>query len=277
MPFATHYSRNGRRPNVVKCLNTAARVLVAFCLLAFGAVARSAPATTETNSPAARAESEFEARREAYETRGTNFDACWQFARACFDWAEFSTNDFQRAKVAEIGIKASRDAIARNAGGVEGHYYLGMNLGQLAKTRGLSALRLVDQMEAEFKLAQRLDEKFDFAGPDRNLGLLYRDVPSIGSIGSRSKAKTHLLRAVELAPEFPENRLNLAETRVSWKDFDGARQQLNALETSLAQARKLFSGAAWETAWTDWEQRLAKLRRQLGNAVKSATSPKGMP
>ena len=62
-----------------------------------------------------------------------------------------------------------------------------MNLGQLARTRGLSALKLVDQMEREFTRARDLDEHLDWAGPDRNLGLLYGDAPVIGSIGSRTR------------------------------------------------------------------------------------------
>ena len=86
-----------------------------------------------------------------------------------------------------------------------------MNLGQLARTKGLGALKLVNQMEHEFTRARDLDEQLDWAGPDRNLGLLYRDAPAIGSIGSRTKAREHLKRAVELAPQYPENRLNLIE------------------------------------------------------------------
>ena len=102
--------------------------------------------------------------------------------------------------------------MARESNLAPAHYYLGMNLGQLARTRGLSALRLVNQMQREFTRARDLDEHFDWAGPDRNLGLLYRDAPAFASIGSRSKAREHLMRAVELAPRYPENRLNLVET-----------------------------------------------------------------
>jgi hypothetical protein len=86
-----------------------------------------------------------------------------------------------------------------------------MNLGQLARTKGLSALKLVDQMEGEFTRARDLDEHLDYAGPDRSLGLLYRDAPVIGSVGSRTRAREHLRRAVEVAPQYPENRLSLIE------------------------------------------------------------------
>ena len=136
--------------------------------------------------------------------------AAWQFARACFDLADLATNKTERASLAEQGIAACQQAIARESNSAPAHYYLGMNLGQLARTKGLSALKLVTQMQREFTRARDLEEQLDWAGPDRSLGLLYRDAPAIGSIGSRSKAREHLKRAVELAPRYPENRLNLA-------------------------------------------------------------------
>lgn len=56
--------------------------------------------------------------------------------------------------------------VARDPKSAAGHYYLGMNLGQLARTKLLGALKLVDEMEREFKAAVALDERFDHA--DRN-------------------------------------------------------------------------------------------------------------
>src|SRR5205085_8577123 len=124
---------------------------------------------------------------------------------------EFATNSAQRAELADQGIAACRELLAREQNSGPGHYYLGMNLGQLARTKGIGALKIVTQMEREFKAARELDETLDQAGSDRNLGLLYRDAPALGSIGSRSRAKQHLERAVELTPDYPENRLDLIE------------------------------------------------------------------
>src|SRR5260370_16378550 len=49
--------------------------------------------------------------------------------------------------------------------------------------------------------------------------------PSWISIGSKSKARKHLIHAVELAPNYPENRLNLAEGYVKWSDRVGVRRE----------------------------------------------------
>jgi tetratricopeptide (TPR) repeat protein len=133
----------------------------------------------------------------------------------------------------------------------------------------LGALKIVGQMEREFSLVRELDPKFDQAGADRNLGLLYRDAPSIGSIGSRTKAKECLKRAVALAPQYPENRLNLIETYHKWGDRPDAQRELKALEEIWPRARKNFTGEAWEGSWADWEPRLKKLQKQLEDAPKS--------
>src|SRR6185369_6107731 len=98
----------------------------------------------------------------------------------------------------------SRDAVARASNSAPAHYYLGMNLAQLAQTKFLGALKIVSEMETEVSIVRDLDAKFDDAGADRNLGLLYRDAPAIGSIGSRPKAREHLQSAVKLAPGSPD-------------------------------------------------------------------------
>src|ERR1051326_6003058 len=193
--------------------------------------------------------------------------------RACFDLAEFATNSTERAEIAERGIAACKDALSHDRDSAAAHYYLGMNVGELAQTRGLSALKLVDQMQREFELARTLNELLDYAGPDRNLGLLYRDAPSWISVGSKSKARKHLLRAVELAPDYPENHLNLAEGYLKWSDRTGARRELKALEELWPKARTNFAGAAWSSSWVDWEQRLKQLRKKAEEPSKGLESP----
>src|SRR5207248_6916974 len=108
----------------------------------------------------------------------------------------------RRAEIAEQGIAAARQGIERAPRLAAPHYYLALNLGQLARTKKLGALRLVDEMEAELKAAIALDPKFDYAGPHRSLGLLYADAPGWPtSIGNHSKARQHLHTAIELSPE----------------------------------------------------------------------------
>jgi len=202
-----------------------------------------------------------------------SLEARWRLARACFDAGEFATNNTERAELANRGISAARKAIEFNDTSAAAHYYLGMNLGQLARTKTLGALRLVDQMVVEFSQALALDKYFDHAGPDRNLGLLYRDAPSIGSVGSRPKARRHLQNAAALEPGYPENLLNLAESYQHWGEIDAARKQFKAAQALLPKAREQFSGPAFEPGWADWEKRIEELRIKLDDASKKLAAP----
>src|SRR5262249_13455909 len=149
--------------------------------------------------------------------------------------------------LAEEGISACERAVALGSNCAPAHYYMAMNMGQLARTRGLGALKLIRSIQREFDAARQLDEKMDFAGPDRSLGLLYRDAPTLGSVGSRTHAREHLQRALELAPEFPENGLNLIETCQKWGDRNMARKALKTLEEHWTEAHNRLTGSAWTT------------------------------
>ena len=125
-----------------------------------------------------------------------------------------------------------------------------MNLGQLADAEApsIAAYKLVKEIEREFKAAADLDEHFDYAGPARCLGLLYRDAPGWPiSIGSQRKAREWLEPAVKLAPDYPENHLNLAETCLRWKERDAAERELKALDALWPKAQTNFSGAGLGT------------------------------
>lgn len=213
---------------------------------------------------AARAGAEYHRTQIQFESNTNNPDAAWRFACACFDYADFATNKTERAALADQGIAACRQLLARYTNSVAAHFYLGMNLGQLARTKSLGALKLVREMEKEFKTAAELDKHFDYAGPERNLGLLYRDAPGWPvSVGSRRKAREFLESAAQLAPDYPENRLNLIESDLKWKDCIAAKKELGALEALWPVAQTNFTGEKWEQSWDDWSTRRAAARKEL--------------
>lgn len=235
-------------------------------LCAWGAAAEPQPASTDF---AARAERIYREAAATFDRSPTNVTAAWQFGRASFDWAEFAPDAARRAGIAERGIAACRMAVSMDTNLAAAPYYLGMNLGQLARTKTLGALKLVDEMETLFERARRLDERFDHAGPDRNLGLLYLEAPGWPvSLGSRSKARRHLARSVALAPDHPENRLNLLEARLRWRD-DDLQPDVEALAVLLPRARATLAGEEWLAAWTDWDRRWRDIQRRV-----TATAPK---
>jgi hypothetical protein len=214
-----------------------------------------------------RARLEFQRARTQYQSNPGNATNAWRFASAAFDLADFATSDNERAAVANAGIAACRPLVAREPKIAAGHYYLAMNLGQLARTELIGALNLVKEMEREFKMASDLDARFDHAGPERNLGLLYRDAPGWpASIGNQSQARSLLRQAVKLAPDYPENYLQLIESYLKWKDPDGAKRELRALDAIWPAARASLTGEKWEQSWGDWSPRRAAARHQLDAA-----------
>jgi hypothetical protein len=224
---------------------------------------------------AARAESGFHSTQTRFQSDENNSTNAWQFARACFDFADFATNDTGRAALAKQGIAACRRIIAREPKIAAAHYYLAMNLGQLARTELLGALKLVKEMELEFRTAASLDARFDHAGPERNLGLLHREAPGWpASVGSKRKARTFLEQAVKLAPDYPENHLNLIESYLKWKEPDHAKLELNALDSLWSKAQTNFTGEKWEQSWADWSSRRDDARKKIGAASESAKPSK---
>ncbi|MEQ2005452.1 MAG: hypothetical protein ABMA26_01540 [Limisphaerales bacterium] len=207
--------------------------------------------------------------RKKFQADTNNVPAAWALGQACFWRGEFSANDEERKALANEGIAVCRALTIHAPTVPEGHYYLAMNLGQLARTKWLEALGIVKDLERGLKLASGMNPRLDHAGPDRCLGLLYRDAPGWPvSVGSKSKARTHLLRAVELAPDFPENHLVLVETWVMLKEKKILQRDLDTLAALLPKARKQFSGEDWAALWDDWERRWQEVQARAAELMK---------
>lgn len=183
-----------------------------------------------------------------------------QFARAAFDLADLATNDTQRAQAAQHGIEVCRQLLAREPKSAPGHYYLAMNLGQLAQAEApsIAAYHLVHDVEHELITAADLDVHFDHAGPARTLGLLYFQAPGWPlSVGSKTKAHEWLERAAKLAPDYPGNQLTLAEAQLKWRQRDELETTLKKLEAIWPVARTNFTGESWEESWFEWDKHRA--------------------
>ena len=225
---------------------------------------------------AGRAGAEYHRAQTQFQSNTNDPAAAWQFARACYDFNDFVMNNAGCATLANQGIAACRQLLACESNSAPVHYYLAIELGQLADTkRNLAAFKMVREMEREFKTAGDLDEHFDYAGPARCLGLLYRDAPGWPvSIGSRHKAREWLEQAVKLAPDYPENRLNLVESYWQWKDREAAGNELKTLDALWPSAQTNFTGEAWERSWDDWSTRREVARKKLEETAAPAKSPK---
>lgn len=229
--------------------------------------ATAAFASTNVIDPVVRAEQIYLQTRIRYERNPTDLQTAWQFGQACFELADIVSSNSRRAKLATEGMDACKLALERDPRLASAQYYAALNLGQLARTKSVGALKLVSQMEAGLKQSIRLDPNVDFAGPHRSLGLLYRDAPGWPvSIGSRSKARQHLQRAVELSSDFPENWLCLLESYLQWGDKRALEPKIKKVDEILVAARNKYNGEVWAVAWQDWERRWNALLKQFSPA-----------
>lgn len=209
------------------------------------------------------------AARKKFQADTNSVPAAWALGQACFWRAEFAKDDGARKSLANEGVAVCRDLILRAPTVPEGHYYLALNLGQLARTKWLEALGIVKELEHGLKLAGGMNPRLDHAGPDRCLGQLYRDAPGWPiSVGSKSKTRAHLLRAVQLAPEFPENHLELIETWLFWKEKKTLQRDLDVLAALLPKARQQFTGEDWAAHWDDWERRWQSAQSRAAELLK---------
>jgi tetratricopeptide (TPR) repeat protein len=208
-----------------------------------------------------RAELEFEAAQGRHLASTNSATAAWEFGRAAYDLADYAGTKAERESIATRGVAACRHAIALDPESAPAHYYLALNLGQLARVHLLKGLGIVSEMEKVFLAALKLDPLFDYAGSDRALGLLYHQAPGWPlSLGSRAKANRHLNEAVRLRPDYPGNRIALAEFLWETRQVRLLAEEWERIQELIPRVQGEFTGPKWEPSWVEWRQRLAKLR-----------------
>lgn len=250
-----------RSPEIPRAMRGFARWAAALAL----AVSITIPTGRAQNPPDSarfveRAQRELVLARQRLAQTPADTEAGTRLAKACFDRAEFSTADTERAALAVEGINICRQVIEAKPNHAATHLFLALNLGQLARTKTLGALPLVREMEREFKRAIELDATVEHAAPECYLGQLYQQAPGWPtSIGSRARARQHLFRACELSPDFPENRLSLLEALQEWNDRKTLVREAAAFREQLPTSRGKFTGEKWEAAWADWNRRWEKI------------------
>lgn len=158
-----------------------------------------------------------------------DYEALWRIARAHFFLGQ-EAEDKATARAHHLsGIDAGSLAVRASEGGVEGRFWLGVNLALLAQLeKAFKALRLALRARQELKRAVSLDAGYHAAGPLRVLARLEAKLPRIFG-GNRKRALLHFEEAVRLAPANTVTRLYFAEDLLARGDRERARTQLEAL------------------------------------------------
>jgi len=218
----------------------------------------------EKKQTAAAEENEVIAVDKGLEKDPKDYELLWRGARACAWLTEEFPNKDQRASWAERGIKYAKRAVAVNGGRVEGHYYLGINIGQSARTKTIGAYLMVPKVVKEGQIALKIDEKFDHGGPGRLVGNVYAKAPPWpASIGDTDEGVGYLRRVVEIAPDFPQNHLHYADALYAdGKYAEAAKEYQIVLDMPL----KL----EWQHAGEQWKKDAAKGLQKVAEKQKGS-------
>lgn len=131
-----------------------------------------------------------------------SYEIQWRVARAMFlDGQAVKGNALKRdgLRFHEAGIAHGRIAARLSPDGVEGHFWLGVNIALLAEhANALRAAVAVLQARAELRRAASICPEYHGAGPLRVLGRLEHKAPWFLG-GSMKRSRAYYDRALELA------------------------------------------------------------------------------
>lgn len=207
----------------------------------------------------------------AHQLEPKNYEAAWKAARACgwladelYDPQNPGDNKTKRAHFSGRGVEYAKAAMDANPGGVEGHYYSGINLGLSATTKTVGAKFTVPSVRDAAKKAMQIDASYDHGGPPRLLGSLYAEAPPWpASIGDPDKGVELLEQAQKLAPDYPLNNVLLGNALMKAEKYDEAKKQYQFVLDAQSRPDYAHFLAKWK--------RLAK--KGLDEAEKKLASP----
>jgi hypothetical protein len=155
-----------------------------------------------------------------------SYEAFWKLARLLYYVGDNTESKKERMIVFSQGIYFTKRAVEMEPEKPDGHYWLGVNYGAYGETKGvLKSLSLVKPIKNAMNKIIELDRGYEDGGPDRVLGRVYFKLPGIAG-GSKKKSLEHLLKSKELGPNDALTRCYLADTLLSLKEVDKAREEL---------------------------------------------------
>ena len=206
----------------------------------------------------------FNRARAVFQKNKANPELAIRYVLAAFEWAELALDSGERASISRPAIEVCRQFLSSSSHQAQANYYLALNLGQLARTKWIGALRIVAEMEKRLITAQSLDRSLDNGGPDRALSRLYFQAPGWPtSVGNNNKAISHAKNAIAAAPNYPGNRLSYLEILIEHGGYQEAKQQEAITREVLKNARIEFDSAYWSHSWKIWDKTWNTLQEQL--------------
>lgn len=163
-----------------------------------------------------------------------NYEVLWRLSRARFFLGQESKTKNEAMNHYIEGVNASDKAQSINPKGVEGIFWMGVNIALVASLETVfRAVFSATAARLHLKNACRIDASYHAAGPLRVLARLESKLPFFLG-GSKRRARKRYLEAIEIAPTNTVTKLYFAELLLELNDKQEARKQLETiLQTEL--------------------------------------------
>lgn len=180
--------------------------------------------------------------------------------------ANDSIKTHNRSKAAESarrGMAMAEACLMRAPEEAGCYYWRAVNTGLYYRVHIIGYQDGVKSMISDCNKVITLDERYDHAGAFRMLGELYAKLPqTAGRADSVTRdldlAEQNLRKAVQLAPEYPENQLALAELFVMQDKTSDAIAPLSAARNLTPQWKNDASYDEWKSLTLALEKKVEK-------------------
>jgi tetratricopeptide (TPR) repeat protein len=171
------------------------------------------------------------------------YEAAWRLGRALFFLGQEAQNKAETHRQHARAVAFCQQAVRLRPPGVEGHFWLGVNLALRAVVENpFQRLRSVLSAKKSLQRAVRLDAAYHGAGPLRVLARLEHKLPRPFG-GGKARARANFERALQLAPANTVTRLYFAEMLLEMGDTVRARLELETLLHAPTDPRWAFEAA----------------------------------
>jgi tetratricopeptide (TPR) repeat protein len=209
--------------------------LAVLCLPAALALAQSSPSASQEadrlfshGEDAERDRRALDLLERALAADANNYQLLWRAAKVSYHLGD-RPDAGNKLRYFERGIGAGERAVAAQPQGVEGHFWLGANLGGYSDAKGwFTALRTVRKVRAEMETVLRLQPGYDRASAYLALGEIDRQLPRLFG-GSLRRAISYFEQGLRLAPRNLDLKFALARAYLDAGRRAEARRQLEEI------------------------------------------------
>jgi hypothetical protein len=193
------------------------------------------------------AQKSFDVAKAAMAAGGDEFESQWRMARGAFWVAEWTTDKAKKKEMGKIGYEAGLKASKLQPGRVEGYYFGVIALGQYSLAIGtLKAIGegIKGKFEGLGNKAVAINPGFDFGGPDRAMGVYWRDLPKI--VRNMDKAEKHIKASIAKGDTKIRSHFYMAEIYLMTDRKDLAKAELDRCSQMDPAAEDYADGIIWK-------------------------------